>query len=321
MTARIIPLTAVTLGRAAGEFLARRDLDAGTIRSYTQTMNRLRRDLGDQAILTQLTPEQTVEAFEAAWSGAAARTWNRHRSALRSFTTWASAPARGYLHTDLAGLIDRRPEIQDRTRAIDRHQVDALWERKDIALREKTLWRMLYESAARADSVLSLNIQDLDLAKRGKVTAKGGTIIWTHWQSGTARLLPRLIAGRTKGPLFLADRRPGPHPRHRRSVPRHRTRTPVLRARRVPVQAGHRRADPAPTPPLPPDPPRRRRLVRTHAHGPVQPRQPAQPRHLHPPQPRSRRRRPRRTRPRPPTPLTPPASPRWMAVTPPSTAR
>ncbi|WP_141963854.1 hypothetical protein [Actinoallomurus bryophytorum] len=29
-----------------------------------------------------------------------------------------------------------------------------------------------------------------------------------HWQSGTARLLPRLIAGRTHGPLFLADRRP-----------------------------------------------------------------------------------------------------------------
>jgi integrase len=31
-----------------------------------------------------------------------------------------------------------------------------------------------------------------------------------HWQSGTARLLPRLTASRTRGPLFLADRRPAP---------------------------------------------------------------------------------------------------------------
>ena len=30
------------------------------------------------------------------------------------------------------------------------------------------------------------------------------------WQTGTARLLPRLIDGRGTGPLFLADRRPAP---------------------------------------------------------------------------------------------------------------
>ncbi|MDX2697991.1 site-specific integrase [Streptomyces ipomoeae] len=28
-----------------------------------------------------------------------------------------------------------------------------------------------------------------------------------HWQSGTAQLLPRLIAGRTHGPLFFTDRK------------------------------------------------------------------------------------------------------------------
>jgi integrase len=31
-----------------------------------------------------------------------------------------------------------------------------------------------------------------------------------HLQAGSARLLPRLIAGRPSGPLFLADRRPAP---------------------------------------------------------------------------------------------------------------
>ncbi|TDD82519.1 hypothetical protein E1293_16550 [Actinomadura darangshiensis] len=44
----------------------------------------------------------------AAWDGAAARTWNRHRSALRSFTAWAAR--RGWDPGDLAAGIERRPE-------------------------------------------------------------------------------------------------------------------------------------------------------------------------------------------------------------------
>ncbi|MFE1516839.1 hypothetical protein ACFW9I_08465 [[Kitasatospora] papulosa] len=40
--------------------------------------------------------------------------------------------------------------------------------------------------------------------KRGKITAKGGATEWIPWQSGTAQLLPRLIA---RGPLFLTNRK------------------------------------------------------------------------------------------------------------------
>ncbi|MFD5473675.1 hypothetical protein [Streptomyces sp. NPDC127105] len=67
---------------------------------------------------------------------------------------------------------------------------------------------MLYESAARVDEVLCLNVEDLyPTDKRGKITAKGRATEWSHWQSGTARLLPRLIACRTRGPLrTLLDR-------------------------------------------------------------------------------------------------------------------
>ncbi|MFE1029971.1 hypothetical protein ACFW5I_36480 [Streptomyces sp. NPDC058818] len=43
--------------------------------------------------------------------------------------------------------------------------------------------------------------------KRGRITAKGGAAEWIHWQSGTAQLLPRLVARRTRGPLFLTDRK------------------------------------------------------------------------------------------------------------------
>ncbi|MFF0116477.1 site-specific integrase [Streptomyces prasinus] len=95
----------------------------------------------------------------------------------------------------------------DRTKALAQNQIAALW-RLDVALREKTQWKMLYESAARADEVLCLNVEDLyPQDKRGKITAKGGATEWIHWQSGTVQLLPRLIGRRTRGPLFLTDRR------------------------------------------------------------------------------------------------------------------
>jgi integrase len=284
VTAAVIPLApGITLGEAAAAFLGRRDLDPDTLRSYAQTMTRLRRELGDATPVSALTAQVVAAAASAAWPSAAARTWNRHRSAIRSFTAWAASPGRGWVTADLAALLERRPETADRTRALPRPEIEALWQRRDVPLREKTLWRLLYESAARADSVLSLDIEDLDLpGKRARVTAKGGVIRWVQWQSRTARLLPRLIGGRTCGPLFLAPSasRPGPHPGIGRHLPAHRPGPTVLPARRVPVQAGHRRSNAAPAAALPADPPRRGRLVRLHAHGPVRPREPPHPRHL-----------------------------------------
>ena len=58
---------------------------------------------------------------------------------------------------------------------------------------------------------LSRNVEDVDLDnKRIRVTSKGGDTEWLHFQSGAARLLPKIIGGRPSGPLFLADRRPSP---------------------------------------------------------------------------------------------------------------
>jgi integrase len=65
---------------------------------------------------------------------------------------------------------------------------------------------MLHESGAPVGTVLALNVEDLDLDDR---RARSGAR-WVAWRSGTAALLPGLLAGRTRGPLFLSDRRPGP---------------------------------------------------------------------------------------------------------------
>jgi integrase len=101
------------------------------------------------------------------------------------------------------GPIPRRGD-----RSIPRTRLDKLFTDDRHGLRERVLWRMLYETAARAEELLSLNIEDLDLGfRRGRVHSKGGAIEYVHWATGTARLLPRLLRGRTSGPVFLADRR------------------------------------------------------------------------------------------------------------------
>ncbi|MEV0085611.1 sigma-70 family RNA polymerase sigma factor [Saccharopolyspora sp. NPDC050642] len=188
-----------TLGEAVEEFLARDELNAATIRSYGQTLRRLRLALGDRLPPADLTAEQVARVFGTAWGSVAAKTWNRHRAAIRSFGAWAGLD-------DLAADLDRRAETRSPALPIDPAQLDEIWNRPGIPLRERTLWRLLHESGAAVTAVLSLNVEDLDLDDRRARVAGA----WVSWRSGTASLLPELVAGRTRGPLFLTDRRPGP---------------------------------------------------------------------------------------------------------------
>jgi len=71
----------------------------------------------------------------------------------------------------------RRRKAADRSRALSRADVERLLTRDDIAIRERTLWRLLYETAARSAEVLRLDVEDLDLPNRkAKVRRKGGAI-------------------------------------------------------------------------------------------------------------------------------------------------
>jgi integrase len=169
-------------------------------------------------------------------------------AALTSFTAWAGRQE--ILATNPARRLERRKLDRRGDRSIPRARLDKLFTDDRHALRERLLWRMLYDTAARADELLSLNIEDLDLEfRRGRVVSKGGAIEYVHWATGTARLLPRQLRARTCGPMFLADRRAPTsrtaRPGGRRHLPRDRPRPTVLPPRRVPVQAGHRRSRPA----------------------------------------------------------------------------
>jgi site-specific recombinase XerD len=55
----------------------------------------------------------------------------------------------GWIAADPSRLLVRRRPRPDRSRVLSRAEVEQLLTREDIPIRERTLWRMLYETAAR----------------------------------------------------------------------------------------------------------------------------------------------------------------------------
>lgn len=185
-------------------FLAQPNLSPGSKRKYAETLDTIGREL-DGAVTATVIQAVAV----ARWDAAAPATWNRHTATVRSFLSFCTRE--GLLSGEPVVWLRRRREHIDTTRAVLFVALERLWSRRDVPLREKTLWRLLYETAARANEVLCLDVEDLDLPnKRARTVGKGGDIEWLHFQSGAARLLPRLLEGRNRGPVFLAALRPSP---------------------------------------------------------------------------------------------------------------
>jgi integrase len=202
---RLAATSGVDLGAAIDAFLSQPDLAPTTRAKYRQTLTVVEDELGD----APATDPGLAGVVEQRWHHTSPATWNRHVATVRSFARYCERTR--ILQVDGDVELRRRAEKHDHTRSIALASLERLWERRDIDLRERTLWRLLYETAARADEVLRLNVEDLDIAaKRARTRSKGGDVDWLFFGSGSARLLPRLIAGRRAGPVFLSSLRPSP---------------------------------------------------------------------------------------------------------------
>ncbi len=203
-----LPGQVPTLGSAVDTFFVDKDLSPNSRRTYRQTLDVLVADLGSGLRIDDLTAAGIRRVLDQRWGTAMPATWNTRVTALQSFVRYCRRNdwIRGQ---NPMSTIDRKRVPRDQTKAIPYNDLHALWTRPDIGLREKTLWRMLYETAARTNEILALNIEALDLArKRAVVIGKGGHREVVIWASGAARLLPRYFAGRRRGPVFVTNRRP-----------------------------------------------------------------------------------------------------------------
>jgi integrase len=206
----------VTLQAAADAFLSSpRCENPNTRRAYATVIDKLTAQLDPARQPADVDASEIANALETLWGDTAPSTWNRNRAAVGSWLTWCQT-TKHWLAPTLPSDCERRAEHADHTSDLPKRAIDRQLSRRDIPLREKTLWRMLYETAARASEILALDVEQLDLAnRRAPVHSKGGQTEWVHWGTGTAHLLPRLLrlpdgTSRTSGPLFLAARKPTP---------------------------------------------------------------------------------------------------------------
>ena len=271
-----LPHRVPSLGRAVERFLAAKPLSPNGRRSYAHTLGTVIGDLGADLALDEFTAERVRRVLEARWGDASAATWNNRLTALGSFRRWAQA--QGWITEDPLAGIERRPQPRDEVAPIRYEQLHALWTRPDVHVREKTLWRMLYETAARANEVLALNVG----GPRPRSQAGCG--------QGQRRPPPRSRVGFGNRPpptppsgqpaARSGVRHPPPTQRGAgsfRPVSRHRPGSAVVSAglEAVPQRVG---LDAAPAAPLRPHPPRRERGRGTAAESQKPPPQPAQPR-------------------------------------------
>lgn len=199
---------APTLADAARTYLDTLTV-ANTRRSYSTVLDRLAAHYGEQARLEALADaDRLADWFTAQWGGTAPRTWNTRMNALHSAVAYWQE--QGWLTGDPTVRLRMRSTPADRDRALSRAQATELLEHK-APLRDRVLWTMLYETAARAEEVLRLDVADLDRqARTARTRRKAGARDVIAWQTGTARLLPRLLGGRCSGPVFLTERRARP---------------------------------------------------------------------------------------------------------------
>jgi integrase len=163
---------------------------ASTRRTYSRVLRWVVAEFGAESGPGEIDPERFAGWFTAQWAHRAPSTWNVSLDAVRSAAAYWQR--QGWLAADFSRQLERRKPRPDRSRALSRAEVEQLLTREDIGLRERTLWRMLYETAARSAELLALDVEDLDLPnRRARVRRKGGAIDVIVWQTGTARLLPR----------------------------------------------------------------------------------------------------------------------------------
>jgi integrase len=188
----------VLVGDPVAQFLVtpRCNESPHTHRAYTGARHRVADLVGTNRPLAAVDDAEIATAVTTLWGSSAPtifnRNRNRNRAAVASWAAWCTTKAKWTAPT-LPPTCERRKEPADETESVEQPVIDRICTHRDISLRERLLWRMLYETASRATAVLELNVEDCDFDnRRATVTVKGSATVWGR---GTTLLLPRYLRG------------------------------------------------------------------------------------------------------------------------------
>ncbi len=208
--------SAPAFGVAARAFLAHGDLAPSSRRSYAQTLRRLVAVLGTDRPVDAPTAPEIENAVRREWDRVGPATWNRHLAALRSFLGYCRH--RGWRSDNELGGLSRRQEPPPRPSVLDAREIEGISDRTRVALRERCLWRLMYETTCSAQEALGLNVEDLELvACRAWLVGAAGPHAPVQFHQTTASMLARLVGRRSRGPVFLGSRVPN-RPRQTRDL-------------------------------------------------------------------------------------------------------
>jgi integrase len=198
----------VTLGAAVAGYLATLagPEARGTKRLYGGVLHALTARFGDDADPAELDPDAVFQWVTERWGSRSAERWNTVIKALRAASGYWQA--QGWVTADPVVRLRSRKTPRAQDRSLSRERVEQLLTDARHPLRDRVLWRMLYETAARVSELLALDVEDLDLPnRRARVRRKGGALDVIMWHTPTARLIPRYLKHRTTGPLFVTERK------------------------------------------------------------------------------------------------------------------
>jgi site-specific recombinase XerD len=204
----------LVLGAAIAEFLASAELQASTVAKYDRTLEALLDDLGADVAVARIGRALLEAHLRDRYGHCGPATYNRNLATIGSLFAWAVN--QDHVAVSPAARIRRRKERRSRTQelqanAIAFEELQALWRDPRYRLRDRAFWALAYATAARANELLLLDVEHLDLANRdAQIIGKGGSAERVFWDSEAARLLGRLVAGRRRGPVFLAHKTPAP---------------------------------------------------------------------------------------------------------------
>ena len=139
-----------TIGAAVAAYLDAGDLTPASRTTYRRVLEGMARQLGPGRPVAELDAGELAAWFGRTRAAHGPATWNRDRVIVRAFVRHLQAHSAAL---ELPALEHHRVRA-DTTRALPRARVEQILT-APAPLRDKTLWRLLYESAARVGEVLA----------------------------------------------------------------------------------------------------------------------------------------------------------------------